>query len=193
MFGGTAVPLMQRSKLRAVWSELQQPIPGPLLQPAASGATPKSDPGWSEAFAPILDAAKVASLKKAFFSAYPSEILSASNTPSLRLLRTAVDAEVKKIWYRIPWKSCMSQQVYEDSQTKTRRPDGPGSRLFSFRTSYWTNRPRLTSKMLPWVSPWCAACWRFMLMHWPSRAPHTLHACRHTPQVPGPGFPKVPS
>eukprot|EP00439_Symbiodinium_sp_Y106_P005842 s803_g1.t1 len=129
MFGGTAVPLTQRSKLRGVWSELQQPIPGPLLQPDASGATPKSNPGWSEAFAPKLDAAKafapkldaakVASLKKAFFSAYPSEILSASNTPSLRLLRTAVDAEVKKIWYWIPWKSCMSQQMYEDSQTNT--------------------------------------------------------------------------
>ena len=116
MFGGTAVPLMQRSKLRAVWSALQQPIPGPLLQPDASGATPKSNPGWSEAFAPKLDAAKVASLKKAFFSAYPSEILSASNTPSLRLLSTAVDAEVKKIWSWIPWKSCMSQQMYEDSQ-----------------------------------------------------------------------------
>ena len=116
MFGGTAVPLMQRSKLRAVWSALQQPIPGPLLQPDASGATPKSNPGWSEAFAPKLDAAKVASLKKAFFSAYPSEILRASNTPSLRLLSTAVDAEVKKIWSWIPWKSCMSQQMYEDSQ-----------------------------------------------------------------------------
>ena len=71
MFGGTAVPLMQRSKLRAVWSALQQPIPGPLLQPDASGATPKSSPGWSEAFAPKLDAAKVASLKKAFLSADP--------------------------------------------------------------------------------------------------------------------------
>ena len=115
MFGGTAVPLMQRSKLRAVWSALQQPIPGPLLQPEASGATPKSSPGWSEAFAPKLDAAKVASLKKAFLSAYPSEILSASNTPSLRLLSTAVDAEVKKNWSWIPWKSRMSQQMYEDS------------------------------------------------------------------------------
>ena len=115
MFGGTAVPLMQRSKLRAVWSALQQPIPGPLLQPEASGATPKSSPGWSEAFAPKLDAAKVASLKKAFLSAYPSEILSASNTPSLRLLSMAVDAEVKKNWSWIPWKSRMSQQMYEDS------------------------------------------------------------------------------
>eukprot|EP00439_Symbiodinium_sp_Y106_P005918 s8930_g1.t1 len=134
MFGGTAVPLMQRSKLRAVWSELQQPIPGPLLQPAASGATPKSDPGWSEAFAPILDAAvwselqqpipgpllqpaasgatpksdpgwseafapildaaKVASLKKAFFSAYPSEILSQENLVSNPLEKLHVTAGV---------------------------------------------------------------------------------------------------
>ena len=36
MFGGTAVPLMQRSKLRAVWTALQQPTPGPMLPPEAS-------------------------------------------------------------------------------------------------------------------------------------------------------------
>ena len=102
MFGGTAVPLMQRSKLRAVWTALQQPTPGPMLPTEASGTAQKSSPGWSEAFAPKLDAAKVASLKKAFLSAYPSEILSASNTPSLRLLSTAVDAEVKKNWSWIP-------------------------------------------------------------------------------------------
>ena len=41
MFGGTAVPLMQRSKLRAVWSSLQQPVPGTPQPPEASGATPK--------------------------------------------------------------------------------------------------------------------------------------------------------
>ena len=116
MFGGTAVPLMQRSKLRAVWTALQQPTPGPMLSSEASGTAQKSNPGWSEAFAPKLDAAKVASLKKAFLSAYPSEILSASNTPSLRLLSTAVDAEVKKNWSWIPWKSRMSQQMFEDSQ-----------------------------------------------------------------------------
>ena len=87
-----------------------------MLPPEASGTAQKSSPGWSEAFAPKLDAAKVASLKKAFLSAYPSEILSASNTPSLRLLSTAVDAEVKKNWSWIPWKSRMSQQMYEDSQ-----------------------------------------------------------------------------
>ena len=74
MFGGTAVPLMQRSKLRAVWTALQQPTPGPMLSSEASGTAQKSNPGWSEAFAPKLDAAKVASLKKAFLSAYPSEI-----------------------------------------------------------------------------------------------------------------------
>ena len=68
MFGGTAVPLMQRSKLRAVWTALQQPTPGPMLPPEASGTAQKSSPGWSEAFAPKLDAAKVASLKKAFLS-----------------------------------------------------------------------------------------------------------------------------
>ena len=73
---------------------------------------PKQSSGWSEAFAPKLDAGKVASLKKAFLSAYPSEILNASNTPSLRLLSTAVDAEVKKNWSWIP----LSQQMYEDSQ-----------------------------------------------------------------------------
>ena len=116
MFGGTAVPLMQRSKLRAVWSSLQQPAPGAPQVSEASGAMPKQCSGWSEAFAPKLDAGKVASLKKAFLSAYPSEILNASNTPSLRLLSTAVDAEVKKNWSWIPWKSRMSQQMYEDSQ-----------------------------------------------------------------------------
>ena len=109
MFGGTAVPLMQRSKLRAVWTALQQPTPGPMLSSEASGTAQKSNPGWSEA-------AKVASLKKAFLSAYPSEILNASNTPSLRLLSTAVDAEVKKDWSWIPWKGRMSQQMFEDSQ-----------------------------------------------------------------------------
>ena len=116
MFGGTAVPLMQRSKLRAVWSSLQQPAPGAPQVSEASGAMPKQCSGWSEAFAPKLDAGKVASLQKAFLSAYPSEILNASNTPSLRLLSTAVDAEVKKNWSWIPWKSRMSLQMYEDSQ-----------------------------------------------------------------------------
>ena len=87
-----------------------------MLSSEASGTAQKSNPGWSEAFAPKLDAAKVASLKKAFLSAYPSEILNASNTPSLRLLSTAVDAEVKKDWSWIPWKGRMSQQMFEDSQ-----------------------------------------------------------------------------
>ena len=58
MFGGTAVPLMQRSKLRAVWSSLQQPVPGAPQVSEASGAMPKQCSGWSEAFAPKLDAGK---------------------------------------------------------------------------------------------------------------------------------------
>ncbi|CAE7277494.1 unnamed protein product [Symbiodinium sp. CCMP2592] len=115
MFPDTEVSLMQRAKLRAVWSSLQRrgsndPAPAePLGSPAKQGS------GWSEAFAPKLDATRVATLKKRFLEAFPSEILTAMNTPSLRLLSTAVDAEVKKNWSWIPWKSRMTQQMYEDS------------------------------------------------------------------------------
>ncbi|CAE7221556.1 unnamed protein product [Symbiodinium sp. CCMP2592] len=115
MFPDTEVSLMQRAKLRAVWSSLQrrgsnEPAPAePLGSPAKQGS------GWSEAFAPKLDATRVATLKKRFLEAFPSEILTAMNTPSLRLLSTAVDAEVKKNWSWIPWKSRMTQQMYEDS------------------------------------------------------------------------------
>ncbi|CAE7833488.1 unnamed protein product [Symbiodinium sp. CCMP2592] len=115
MFPDTEVSLMQRAKLRAVWSSLQrrgsnEPAPAePLGSPAKQGS------GWSEAFAPKLDASRVATLKKRFLEAFPSEILTAMNTPSLRLLSTAVDAEVKKNWSWIPWKSRMTQQMYEDS------------------------------------------------------------------------------
>ena len=125
MFGGTAVPLLQRSKLRAVWSELQQPIPGPLLQPAASGATPKSDPGWSEAFAPILDAAKVASLKKAFFSAYPSEILSASNTPSLRYCARQLLLRSRKFGIESPGKAACHSRCRRIHRQKHAGQTGP--------------------------------------------------------------------
>ncbi|CAE7795651.1 Gapdh [Symbiodinium sp. CCMP2592] len=105
---------LQRSRF-AILTSLQrrgstEPAPAePLGSPAKQGS------GWSEAFAPKLDASRVATLKKRFLEAFPSEILTAMNTPSLRLLSTAVDAEVKRNWSWIPWKSRMTQQMYEDS------------------------------------------------------------------------------
>ncbi|CAE7643160.1 unnamed protein product [Symbiodinium sp. CCMP2592] len=115
MFPDTEVSLMQRAKLRALWSSLQRRGNAETTPAEPLGSPAKQGSGWSEAFAPKLDASRVATLKKRFLEAFPSEILTAMNTPSLRLLSTAVDAEVKRSWSWIPWKSRMTQQMYEDS------------------------------------------------------------------------------
>lgn len=117
MLPDSNIPLLQRSKLRAAWSSLQRPPASAPSDPLGESMLPpaKAASGWSESFAPKLDSAKVASLKKAFLEAFPSEILTPQNTPSLRLLSTAVDAEVKRSWSWIPWKSRLTQQMHEDS------------------------------------------------------------------------------
>ncbi|CAE7194755.1 unnamed protein product [Symbiodinium sp. CCMP2592] len=87
MFPDTEVSLMQRAKLRAVWSSLQRRGNAETAPAEPLGSPAKQGSGWSE-----LDASRVATLKKRFLEAFPSEILTA-----------------------IPWKSRMTQQMYEDS------------------------------------------------------------------------------
>ena len=112
------VPLLQRAKIRAAWTAIQQSgKPGSQ----SSGATQQGlssnleAGGWAETFAPKLDASKVTSHRKSFLSSYPSEVLTPATMPSLRLLSTAVHQEVKRDYKWVAWKFRMSQQMQDHS------------------------------------------------------------------------------
>ena len=108
--------LLQKSQLRAAWRALQGCDAAEPSASVKSSVPALGAPGsWSETFAPRLDASKVSTLKKAFLKNYPSEILTSSTCPSLRLLSTAVHQEARKDLRWIPWKFRMTQLASDEA------------------------------------------------------------------------------
>ena len=109
---GALVPF-QKAALKWAWAKCQQHRETPS-NPSAETAAPPSDTAasssWTESFAPKLTSGVVASLKSAFKKNYPAEILTAENTPSLRLLSMVHHQHSKKDHKWIPWKFRLSQQ-----------------------------------------------------------------------------------
>ena len=112
----TELSLLQKSQLRAAWRALQGSLEAvPVTSAKSSVPALEAAGSWSETFAPRLDAAKVSALKKAFLKNYPSEILTSSTCPSLRLLSTAVHQEARRDLRWIPWKFRMTQLASDEA------------------------------------------------------------------------------
>lgn len=109
---GALVPF-QKAALRLAWTRCKQhqdaPSP-PQLEPAAASSDTGTSGSWTESFAPKLTSSVVASLKSSFKRNYPAEILTADNTPSLRLLSMIHHQHAKKDHKWVPWKFRLSQQ-----------------------------------------------------------------------------------
>ena len=113
---GALVPF-QKAALKWAWAKCQQNRETPP-NPSAATAVPQSDTAasssWTESFAPKLTSGVVASLKSTFKKNYPAEILTAENTPSLRLLSMVHHQHAKKDHKWIPWKFRLSQQKSDE-------------------------------------------------------------------------------
>ena len=113
---GALVPF-QKAALKWAWAKCQQSRETPST-PSAEIAAPPSDTAasssWTESFAPKLTSGVVASLKSTFKKHYPAEILTADNTPSLRLLSMIHHQHAKKDHKWIPWKFRLSQQKSDE-------------------------------------------------------------------------------
>ena len=113
---GALVPF-QKAALKWAWAKCQQSRETPSI-PSAEIAAPPSDTAasssWTESFAPKLTSGVVASLKSTFKKHYPAEILTADNTPSLRLLSMIHHQHAKKDHKWIPWKFRLSQQKSDE-------------------------------------------------------------------------------
>ena len=109
---GALVPF-QKAALKWAWAKCQQhreePDPPPVA-PASTSSETGASSSWTESFAPKLTSSVVASLKSSFKKNYPAEILTAENTPSLRLLSMVHHQHAKKDHKWIPWKFRLSQQ-----------------------------------------------------------------------------------
>ena len=113
---GALVPF-QKAALKWAWAKCQQSRETPAI-PSAELTAPPSDTAasssWTESFAPKLTSGVVASLKSTFKKHYPAEILTADNTPSLRLLSMIHHQHAKKDHKWIPWKFRLSQQKSDE-------------------------------------------------------------------------------
>lgn len=107
-----AVSLLEKSAIRAAWRRLHQ-TPAPTTQPAATPSASSSEGSWNELPAP---ASVLADLKRAFFTDFPSEVLSPDTCPSSRLIALTHSQVQKQDIHWVPWKFRMSQQRMEDIQ-----------------------------------------------------------------------------
>ena len=109
---GALVPF-QKAALKWAWAKCQQHRETPTPPSAETSVHPSdtaASSSWTESFAPKLTSGVVASLKSTFKKNYPAEILTAENTPSLRLLSMVHHQHAKKDHKWIPWKFRLSQQ-----------------------------------------------------------------------------------
>ena len=108
---GALVPF-QKASLKWAWAKCQQrrETPSPALMEPATASTDNPSSSWTESFAPKLTSGVVAALKSSFRKSYPAEILTAENTPSLRLLSMVHHQHAKKDRKWVPWKFRLSQQ-----------------------------------------------------------------------------------
>ncbi|CAJ1356964.1 unnamed protein product [Effrenium voratum] len=103
------------ARFRLLWNKCQQVPTAPA--PSEEQDTPvaaEGSQGWSETFAPRMATSKIRELKQAFEKAYPSELLTADNCPSTRLLSLVFKQVSAKEWRWIPWKWRLSITKHDE-------------------------------------------------------------------------------
>ncbi|CAE7243773.1 unnamed protein product [Symbiodinium sp. CCMP2592] len=113
IFGSSELSRLQIAQVRAAWAGLSSSA---ASAPPAGPTSASETSSWVETFAPKITALKLTEYKKAFLSAYTSEILSPCTMPSLRLVSLAAHQESKKDYKWIPWKHRMSEEKAAELQ-----------------------------------------------------------------------------
>ncbi|CAE7840592.1 unnamed protein product [Symbiodinium sp. CCMP2592] len=108
IFPGVVLTRLQKSQIRAVWASMQAPAAS--ISPSTTVASSAADGSWVESFAPKMSSSKLSELKQQFLRSYPSEILTPSTLPSMRLSSLAAHQEAKHEYKWIPWKLRMSDE-----------------------------------------------------------------------------------
>jgi len=108
IFPDVTLTRLQKSQIRSAWANMHAPASSsPSLEASSSAVEGGS---WVESFAPKLSSTKLGELKLKFLKDYPSEILTPSTLPSLRLLSLAAHQESKGAYTWIPWKLRMTEE-----------------------------------------------------------------------------------
>ena len=76
------------------------------------------DLAWADLPPPRVKEVDFLAMKKDFHTKYPSESLSSSNTPCVRLIATITQQKVRKAFSWIPWKELLSESRWLDIQEK---------------------------------------------------------------------------
>lgn len=126
----------QAGAIRALWHHSFHQIHNPSLAPAPSASeTPslESRLAWTDLPPPKLSAEHVLQLKSKFREHYPGELLTASNTPCLRLLSQVMhQTKPGNCLEWLPWKSLVSEENWNRAQeAKVSKTFKPGSALLA--------------------------------------------------------------